>query len=49
MTCGAGESLLTQHFDQQALAPLADWTSEMGGFWRGKFDDLEDLLKRMDQ
>jgi DNA-binding transcriptional ArsR family regulator len=32
-----------------ALAPLVDWTSEMAGFWEGKFDDLEDLLKRMDQ
>jgi DNA-binding transcriptional ArsR family regulator len=32
-----------------ALIPLVDWTSEMAGFWRGRFDDLEDLLKRMDQ
>jgi len=32
-----------------ALAPLADWTSEMTGFWESRFDDLEDLLKRMDQ
>jgi len=32
-----------------ALAPLVDWTREMNGFWRDKFDDLEDLLKRMDQ
>ena len=32
-----------------ALAPLIDWTSEMAGFWQKKFDDLEDLLKRMDQ
>lgn len=32
-----------------ALAPLADWTSEMTGFWERRFDDLEDLLKRMDQ
>ncbi len=32
-----------------ALAPLTDWTSEMAGFWQGRFDDLEDLLKRMDQ
>ena len=34
---------------REALAPLADWTREMAGFWHGKFDDLEDLLKRMDQ
>jgi DNA-binding transcriptional ArsR family regulator len=33
----------------KALAPLVDWTSRMAGFWEGRFDDLEDLLKRMDQ
>ena len=32
-----------------ALAPLIDWTSRMAGFWEQRFDDLEDLLKRMDQ
>ena len=32
-----------------ALAPLVDWTSRMTGFWQSRFDDLEDLLKRMDQ
>ncbi|MCW5694843.1 MAG: winged helix-turn-helix transcriptional regulator [Pseudolabrys sp.] len=32
-----------------ALAPLVDWTREMAGFWRKRFDGLEDLLKRMDQ
>ncbi|MGR9169165.1 ArsR/SmtB family transcription factor [Rhizobium sp. KDH_Rht_773_N] len=32
-----------------ALAPLVDWTTEMAGFWEKRFDDLEDLLKRMDQ
>src|SRR5579872_4660435 len=32
-----------------ALAPLLDWTSQMAGFWESRFDDLEDLLKRMDQ
>lgn len=32
-----------------ALAPLIDWTSQMTGFWENRFDDLEDLLKRMDQ
>jgi DNA-binding transcriptional ArsR family regulator len=39
------------HYSAQlaALAPLVDWTREMSGFWEGKFDDLEDLLKRMDQ
>ena len=34
---------------RDALAPLIDWTSEMTGFWQSRFDDLEDLLKRMDQ
>jgi len=33
----------------KALAPLLDWTSEMASFWDKKFDQLEDLLKRMDQ
>jgi DNA-binding transcriptional ArsR family regulator len=33
----------------QALAPLADWMSDMDAFWRGRFDSLEDLLTRMDQ
>lgn len=39
------------HYSAQlgALAPLIDWTSRMAGFWEGRFDDLEDLLKRMDQ
>lgn len=32
-----------------ALAPLVDWTREMSTFWEGRFDDLETLLKRMDQ
>ena len=32
-----------------ALAPLIDWTSRMTGFWESRFDDLENLLKRMDQ
>lgn len=32
-----------------ALAPLIDWTGQMTGFWERRFDDLEDLLKRMDQ
>jgi len=32
-----------------ALTPLIDWTNHMAGFWQGRFDQLEDLLKRMDQ
>jgi DNA-binding transcriptional ArsR family regulator len=39
------------HYSAQlgALASLIDWTTEMAGFWQKRFDDLEDLLKRMDQ
>jgi len=35
--------------ERHALVPLVDWTSQMAGFWESRFDDLEDLLKRMDQ
>lgn len=31
------------------LAPLADWTKRMTGFWEDRLDDLEDVLRRMDQ
>jgi DNA-binding transcriptional ArsR family regulator len=39
------------HYSAQlrALAPLLDWTSQMTGFWQNRFNDLEDLLRRMDQ
>ena len=39
------------HYSAQpgALAPLIDWTRRMAGFWQGRFDQLEDLLRRMDQ
>jgi DNA-binding transcriptional ArsR family regulator len=39
------------HYSAQldALAPLIDWTGQMSSFWQSRFDDLEDLLKRMDQ
>jgi DNA-binding transcriptional ArsR family regulator len=32
-----------------ALAPLADWTKEMTGFWQSRLDALENLLTRIDQ
>jgi DNA-binding transcriptional ArsR family regulator len=32
-----------------ALLPLTDWAHQMTGFWERRFDDLDDLLKRMDQ
>lgn len=39
------------HYSAQlnALAPLRDWTSQMTQFWESRFDDLENLLKGMDQ
>ena len=39
------------HYSAQigALAPLLDWTRQLTGFWEARFDDLEALLKRMDQ
>jgi DNA-binding transcriptional ArsR family regulator len=39
------------HYSAQkgGLAALVDWTSQMAGFWEGRFDALENLLTRMDQ
>jgi DNA-binding transcriptional ArsR family regulator len=39
------------HYSAQltALGPLVDWTQQMARFWESRFDDLDDLLKRMDQ
>jgi DNA-binding transcriptional ArsR family regulator len=33
----------------QALGPLIDWMTVYGAFWRDRFDQLENLLKRMDK
>jgi DNA-binding transcriptional ArsR family regulator len=33
----------------QALAPLIDWMTQYGAFWRERFDQLENLLQRMDK
>lgn len=30
------------------LAPLDDWTAEMRAFWQARLDNLEELLKRME-
>ena len=50
LVCDRHEGRQTHYSAQPgALAPLIDWTSQMAGFWQGRFDDLEDLLKRMDQ
>jgi len=35
--------------EPQGLAPLVDWMSLYGAFWRERFDRLEALLNRMDQ
>ena len=35
--------------EPNGLAPLIDWMSLYGAFWRERFNALEDLLKRMDQ
>lgn len=44
------EGRLTHYSAQQgALDPLIGWANQMAGFWQNRFDDLEDLLKRMDQ
>jgi len=32
----------------EALAPLVDWMSRYGTFWRDRLDQLENLLKRTD-
>jgi DNA-binding transcriptional ArsR family regulator len=33
----------------QALTPLVDWVSQYGMFWRDRFDQLENLLERMEK
>jgi DNA-binding transcriptional ArsR family regulator len=33
----------------EGLKPLFDWMTFYGRFWSQRFDDLEDLLTRMDQ
>ncbi|HZP10603.1 metalloregulator ArsR/SmtB family transcription factor [Methyloceanibacter sp.] len=35
--------------EPKGLAPLIDWMSVYAAFWRDRFDQLEDLLKRMEQ
>jgi DNA-binding transcriptional ArsR family regulator len=39
------------HYSAQplALAPVRDWMSLYGAFWNERIDELESLLKRMDQ
>ena len=39
------------HYSAQpeALSPLLNWINYYATFWKGSFDRLEDLLKRMDK
>jgi DNA-binding transcriptional ArsR family regulator len=39
------------HYSAQpeALRPMVDWLNLYGAFWRDRFDQLENLLKRMDK
>ena len=34
--------------EPDALAPMVDWLNLYGAFWRDRFDQLENLLKRME-
>ena len=36
------------HAQPQGLAPLVDWMSHYGTFWRERFADLRTLLKEID-
>jgi len=50
LVCNRREGRETHYRAQpQALAPLIDWMSLYGTFWRDRFDQLENLLKRMDK
>jgi len=50
LVLGRHEGRETRYSAQRAaLGPLVDWTGQMAGFWQGRFDDLENLLRRMDQ
>src|SRR5215813_12511671 len=35
--------------EPKGLRPLVNWISIYSAFWRDRFDELETLLKRMDQ
>jgi DNA-binding transcriptional ArsR family regulator len=34
--------------EPRGLAPLVDWMSDYGAFWRERFADLRELLKEID-
>jgi DNA-binding transcriptional ArsR family regulator len=33
----------------EGIATLTDWLNDMSGYWKGKLDALDDVLRRMDQ
>ena len=37
------------HARPEALAPLVNWIGHYGAFWQSKFDDLAEVLERMDR
>jgi hypothetical protein len=49
--CATGARGRQTHYSarSQGLAPLIDWMSLYGAFWRERFDQLDALLNRMDQ
>ena len=50
LVCDRHEGRQTHYSAQpSALIPLVDWAGRMTGFWQSRFDDLEDVLNRMDQ
>src|SRR3954451_10300587 len=49
LVCDRPEGRQTHYSaDPQGLAPLADWMKRYSAFWRDRFDQLEDLLERME-
>jgi DNA-binding transcriptional ArsR family regulator len=37
------------HAQADGLAPLMNWLAHYEGFWRERFNQMEDLLREMDQ
>ena len=42
------EGRQTHYHGPKEMAPLMNWMGLYGDFWRDRFDDLENLLDRMD-
>jgi len=41
--------LIHYRCEPRGLGPLIDWIGHYGAFWKTKFDQLGDVLERMDQ